>query len=373
MSMPSSPPSTSADVPCATIGRTLAEPEVRVRVGERQVLAADMRDLRDLWEATSFRLELVQANPECVAAERDGLRERTAPPYALSYTPAPTPAAVLEKSDKIPVAILREEGSNGDREMAAAFLAAGFEPWDVAMSDLLAGRITLDRFRGVVAVGGFTYADVLDVGQGLGRRRSASTTDLWAQFEAFLDRPDTFSLGVCNGCQLLALLGWVPWRGLERRRPTALRPQRLGPLRVALRDRHHPDEPGHHAARHGGLDPRHLVRPRRGARLFPDADDPRPGRGGEPRPDPLRRRRRPGHRGVPLQPQRLAAGIAGLCSPDGRHLAMMPHPERTFLTVAVGLDAAGLARDLEVSPWLRMFQNAREWCEERLNVQRSNV
>ncbi len=149
-----------------------------------------------------------------MAAERDGLRERSAPPFVLSYTPAATPAAVMEKSDKIPVAMLREEGSNGDREMAATFLAAGFEPWDVAMSDLLAGRITLERFRGVVAVGGFAHADVLDAGKGwAGSIRF--NHDLWAQFEAFLDRPDTFSLGVCNGCQLLALLGWVPWRGLE--------------------------------------------------------------------------------------------------------------------------------------------------------------
>ncbi|MBD3873209.1 MAG: phosphoribosylformylglycinamidine synthase, partial [Acidobacteria bacterium] len=203
-----------ADVPCQQIGKTLADPEIRIAVGGHEVLRADMRDLRDLWEETSFRLEFEQANPECVAAERGGLRHRKAPPYRLSFTPQPTAPEIMDRDSKIQVAILREEGSNGDREMAAAFLAAGFDPWDVAISDLLAGRITLERFRGVAAVGGFAHADVLDAAKGwAGSIRF--NRDLWSQFETFLDRPDTFSLGVCNGCQLLALLGWVPWRGLD--------------------------------------------------------------------------------------------------------------------------------------------------------------
>jgi phosphoribosylformylglycinamidine synthase len=230
----------AAEVPCEVIGRTVIEPEVRVVFGGQEVFSADMRDLRDTWEATSFRLELEQADPGCVAAERDGLRNRTAPPYALSFIPQPTPPDIMALGSKIPVAILREEGSNGDREMAATFLQAGFEPWDVAMSDLLAGTVTLDRFRGLVAVGGFAHADVLDAAKGW----SASirfNRDLWSQFEAFLGRLDTFSLGVCNGCQLLALLGLVPRRGL---------------------DGAYPSQPGRHAARDGGLDPRHLVGPR---------------------------------------------------------------------------------------------------------------
>lgn len=105
------------------------------------------------------------------------------------------------------VAIIREEGSNGDREMAAAMYVAGLEPWDITMSDLLAGRATLDEtFRGCVFVGGFSYADVLDSAKGWagGIRFNPSVK---AQFEAFFARPDTFSLGVCNGCQLAALLG----------------------------------------------------------------------------------------------------------------------------------------------------------------------
>ncbi len=351
-----------AGVPYALIGGTLAEPEIRVTVGGRPVLAADMRDLRDLWEATSFRLELEQANPECVAAERDGLRERSAPPYALTYAPTATAADVMKKSNKIPVAMLREEGSNGDREMAATFLAAGFEPWDVAMSDLLAGRITLDRFRGVVAVGGFAHADVLDAGKGwAGSIRF--NRELWAQFEAFLDRPDTFSLGVCNGCQLLALLGWVPWRGLEG----AAQPRfvRNASGRFESRFATVTIQPSPSVMLRGmegstlGIWSAHGE----GRALFPD-----PAILEEVEAQTLAPIRFVDDGGAvtenyPHNPNGSPRGIAGLCSPDGRHLAMMPHPERTSMTWNWGWMPRAW-RDLEVSPWLKMFQNAREWCED---------
>ena len=132
-----------------------------------------------------------QAAAECVDAEQRGLATRQAPRWALPWTPAWTPPDVLAPGDRPRVAVLREEGSNGDREMAAALHAAGLEPWDVAMSDLLAGRVRLDGFSGLVCVGGFSYADVLDSAKGWAGaiRRNH---DLWAQFVAFRERPDTF-------------------------------------------------------------------------------------------------------------------------------------------------------------------------------------
>jgi Phosphoribosylformylglycinamidine (FGAM) synthase, glutamine amidotransferase domain len=200
-------------VGCLPIGRTLAAPTVRIAVDGEVVLEDDVRALRDLWEATSFELEKLQADPGCVEEERRGLAARTAPPFALGFEPRPTAPEVLARPAKVPVAVLREEGSNSDREMAAALALAGFEPADVTMSDLLAGRAHLDDYRGLVAVGGFSYADVLNSAKGWAgtirfNRRLAE------QFEAFRSRPDTFALGVCNGCQLFALLGWVPWRGI---------------------------------------------------------------------------------------------------------------------------------------------------------------
>ncbi len=351
-----------AEVPCEVIGRTVIEPEVRIAVNGSEVLSADMRDLRDLWEATSFRLELEQANPDCVTAERDGLRGRTAPPFALSFIPQATPPAIMERASRIPVAILREEGSNGDREMAATFLAAGFEPWDVAMSDLLAGTITLDRFRGLAAVGGFAHADVLDAAKGWAASIKFNS-GLWSQFQAFLDRPDTFSLGVCNGCQLLALLGLVPWRGInDTAQPRFVRnvsgrfESRFATVTVrpspAIMLRGMQGSTLGIWSAHG-----------EGQALFPDQTI-------------LQRIKAEGLAPIrftddsgeiteayPHNPNGSPHGIAGLCSSDGRHLAMMPHPERTATLWQWGWMPTDWRQDLEVSPWLKMFQNAREWCE----------
>lgn len=351
------------DVPAVAIGRTVAEPRVRVVVGGREALDADMRKLRDTWEATSFALEGLQADPATVEQEASGLARRTAPAYRLGFSPAPTAPAVLHAPKRPAVAILREEGSNSDREMAAAFRMAGFEPWDLSMSDLLENRTSLERFRGLVAVGGFSYADVLDSAKGWAGVIRFNDT-LRQQFDAFYDRPDTFTLGVCNGCQLFALLGWVPWRGLE----TTAQPRFVG------------NASGRFESRFATVtvepSPSILLRGMEGSTLgiwlqhgegrahFPDpavldrvlAEDLAPIRYADDAGRPTE--------AYPFNPNGSPHGIGALCSPDGRHLAMMPHPERTFLTWQWSWMPREWRRDLQASPWLKLFQNARQWCDE---------
>jgi len=352
------------DVPCIAIGRTLAEPRVWIGVGGGAVLDEDMRALRDLWEWTSFQLDRRQADPGCVAEEQSGLAHRRAPSWGLGFDPEPTPAEVMCRAEMIPVAILREEGSNGDREMAAAFHAAGFEPWDVTMSDLLAGRIDLDRFRGLAAVGGFSYADVLDSAKGwAGTIRF--NDGLRRQFEGFAARPDTFSLGVCNGCQLLALLGLVPWRGLAD--PIQPRFVRNASGRFESRFVTVKIEPSPAVLLDGmaGSTLGIWVQHGEGRALFPDravldrvlADGLAPVRFAD---DEGRITE-----SYPFNPNGSPEGIAALCSSDGRHLAIMPHPERCFLKWQWGWMPSQWRRDLKTSPWLRLFQNARIWCEEK--------
>jgi phosphoribosylformylglycinamidine synthase len=351
----------AARVPCVTIGRTVPEARVRVSVDSSTILDADMRDLRDLWEATSFELDALQADPALVARERAGLRSRKAPAWSLTYTPAATAPGLLERAAKPKVAILREEGSNGDREMTSAFYAAGFEPWDVTMSDLRAGRITLDGFRGAAFVGGFSFADVLDSAKGwAGVVRF--NDDLRRQFDAFYDRTDTFSLGVCNGCQLMALLGWVPWRGIaDPVQPRFIRnasgrfESRFATVRIeespAVMFRGMAGSvlgvwTAHGEGRAWFPDAAILERVERDrlvAVRFADDD-------GRPTED------------YPFNPNGSPKGITGLCSPDGRHLALMPHPERTAVPWQWGWMPPAW-RAYGVSPWLRMFQNARAWCE----------
>ncbi len=330
------------DVPCAAIGRTAAGTRIQIRVNGSPVLDDDVRGLRDLWEATSFQLDRLQADPDHVEQEEAGLRRRASPPFALSFTPRETAPAIVQGGERIPVAILREEGSNGDREMAAAFHLAGFEAWDVTMSDLAAGRVRLDRFRGLAAVGGFSYADVLDSGKGwAGTIRFDD--GLRRQFDAFYDRPDTFSLGVCNGCQLFALLGWLPWRGLTDAHQPRFIHNASGRFESRFATVTIQDSPAVMLRGMAGSTLGIWVQHGEGRAYFPEGSGARPDPGRGPGPASLRRRRRPDHRGLPLQPQRLAARHRR------SHLARRPapgddaSPRADLPEVAVGVDASPVA------------------------------
>ena len=350
-----------ANVPIQTLGKTTARSEIRISVNDQRVLAAPMPALRDLWEATSFQLERLQTNPMCVAREEAALATRTGPQFAAPFAPMPTPPSVLNARCKPKVAIVREEGSNGDREMTSAFFAAGFEPWDITTTDLLSGAIALDGFRGVVFVGGFSYADVLDSGKGwAGAIRF--NDDLRAQFDAFYHRADTFSLGVCNGCQLMALLGWVPFPGLaDADQPRFIRNEsarfesRFSTVQIQ-------DSPAVMLKNMAGASLGIWVAHGEGRAFFP-------------RVDVLSRvidqNLAPARyvdddnaitEAYPFNPNGSPHGIAALCSPDGRHFAMMPHPERAFLKWQWPYMPPHWQRELKASPWLQMFQNAREWC-----------
>ncbi len=351
-----------ASVPATRIGRTCPQPSVQVRVGGQTVLDASMPELRNLWEETSYQLELLQANPACVEQERAGLSQRTAPPFRLGFHPAPTDPRRAAERSRFKVAVLREEGSNGDREMASAFHLAGFETWDVTMTDLSSGSVDLDGFRGLVFPGGFSYADVLDSAKGWAGVIRFDPR-IWDQVQQFYERPDTFSLGICNGCQLMALLGWVPWPEIpDLRRPRFIH-NRSGRFESRFTSVRIDESPAVMLQGMAGSILGVWVAHGEGQAYFPDAAVLEAVE---------REKLAPVHyvddgglatEQYPFNPNGSPHGIAGLCSADGRHLVMMPHPERTFLKWQWGWMPEDWKRDLEVSPWLRMFQNARIWCE----------
>ena len=337
--------------------------EVAVAFRGAEVLRSTVAALRDAWEATSFALEGLQTNPQCAAAERDALAARKGHAWALSYAPAPTSGALMALSEKPKVAVLRHEGTNGDREMGAAFCAAGFEAWDITMNDLLNGDAALDgRFRGVAFCGGFSFADVMDSGKGWAGSIKFNAS-LLAMFEAFRAREDTFSLGVCNGCQLMALLGWVP--GAE-------------PMGGGQQPRFIENESGRFESRFSTLKVLEsnsvLLKGMAGSALgvwvahgegrvhFPDEAVEKAVLEG--RQAPLRYCDEDGEptTNYPDNPNGSPHGIAALCSPDGRHLALMPHPERCFLKWQWPYTPPQW-KDHEAGAWLKLFQNAREFCE----------
>ncbi|KAH7287339.1 hypothetical protein KP509_32G050500 [Ceratopteris richardii] len=360
----------AAGISCEVIGHVTSSPTIDISIDGRECLKSSMVDLRDIWEETSFMLEGLQRLDSCVASEKHGLRNRKVPSWKLSFGPSKTLDKFLLAESKPKVAIIREEGSNGDREMSAMVHSAGFEAWDVSMSDLLSNKVHLKEFRGVVFVGGFSYADVLDSGKGWAASIRFNDS-LLGQFEEFYKRSDTFSLGVCNGCQLMALLGWVPGLGTSTESTTKDESQprfihnesgrfecRFGSVSIE-------DSPAIMFKGMSGTTTGIWIAHGEGRVLFPDqlildkVIDSKLA--------PLRYCDDSGEVSevYPFNPNGSPLGIAALCSPDGRHLAMMPHPERCFLMWQYAWYPRGWDVDpAGPSPWMRMFQNAREWCEK---------
>jgi phosphoribosylformylglycinamidine synthase len=353
-------------LPPTLIGETTEEKKIHVTYNSQAVLESDMRALRQVWEETSYRIERLQINPQCADEERKNIFDRKGPGYVIPFKPGQTPAPILEAKKKPEVAILREEGSNGDREMTSAFYQAGFSPWDITMTDLIHGRISLKRFRGLVTVGGFSYADVPESAKGWAGAIRFNER-LRKMFDDFYHRPDTFSLGVCNGCQLFALLGWVPWRGIpdhEQPRFVQNRSGRFESRWVAVKIL---DSPAIMFKGMAGSTLGVWVAHGEGRLHFPQ-----PALMDEVKAKKLvslvfvdDEGRTDGEisQSYPFNPNGSPFGITGLCTPDGRHLAMMPHPERAFLKWQWAWMDPDLNDGLKASPWIQMFQNARAWCD----------
>ncbi|KAJ0578913.1 putative phosphoribosylformylglycinamidine synthase [Helianthus annuus] len=351
------------------VGQVTAEPMISLEIDGVKHLDEKTVDLRDIWEETGFHIETKHKLAACVTAEKEGLKNRHEPAWKLTFTPKFTDENYMNIGSKPKVAIIREEGSNGDREMSAAFFASGFEPWDVTVSDLLNGSVSLSGFRGVVFVGGFSYADVLDSAKGWAASIRFNPS-LLNQFQEFYNRPDTFSLGVCNGCQLMALLGWIPGPNVGGT---------LGSGGDPAQPRFVHNESGGFECRFTNVtikeSPAIMFKGMEGSTLgvwaahgegkayFPNqmifdkvlSSDLAPVRYCDDDGKPTET--------YPFNFNGSPLGVAAICSPDGRHLAMMPHPERCFLM----WQFPWYPKDWDVekkgpSPWLKMFQNAREWC-----------
>jgi phosphoribosylformylglycinamidine synthase len=298
-------------------------------------------------------------DPICAKEEYDQFMDAADPGLcsAPSFDPAEdvaapfTQASAGSKGGARPrIAILREQGVNGQVEMAAAFDRAGFEARDVHMSDLLAGRVSLADFRGVAACGGFSYGDVL--GAGSGWAKSILFNDrARAEFEAFFARQDSFALGVCNGCQMMSQLrdlipGAAHWPQFRRNRSEQFE-ARLVMAEVT-------DSPSIFFAGMAGSRMPIVVSHGEG-RVVHDRE------GSEAA--ALVSLRYVDHRGQPTQrypmnPNGSPEGATGYTTPDGRFTILMPHPERVFRSVQQSWHPDGAAED---SPWMRLFRNARVW------------
>ncbi|TDR28866.1 phosphoribosylformylglycinamidine synthase [Hydromonas duriensis] len=307
--------------------------------------------LHAAWQETSFHIAQLRDNPACVEQEYANPPQALTP--KLSFTPEATAhATYLNISHKPKVAILREQGVNGHVEMAAAFTQVGFDAVDVHMSDLLAGRVNLNDMRGLVACGGFSYGDVLGAGEGWAKT-ILHNEQLRNQFAAFFARPDTFSLGVCNGCQMMSNLkdiipGAEHWPKFVRNRSEQYE-ARL--VQVEITE-----------------SPSILLKGMAGS-VLPIVISHGEGRTSYATNDltAVQNEHKVALRYVdsahnatehyPANPNGAPLGLNGFTSADGRVLIMMPHPERVFRSELFSYKPS----DWDVSPWLQLFQNARKW------------
>ena len=314
-------------------------------------------ELRTAWSETSYRMQSLRDNPACAREEHERVVDAKDPGLFahLTYDPAEDVAApYVLRGARPEVAILREQGVNSQLEMAAVFDRAGFRPADVHMTDLIAGRTTLDRFKGLVACGGFSYGDVLGAGEGWAKSILFNAA-LREQFEAFFARRDSFSLGVCNGCQMMSALktlipGAAHWPRFVRNRSEQFEG------RVALVEVL-PTPSIFFAGMEGSVLPIAVAHGEGRAEFADDAAERACVSGGC-----VSLRWVDNHGRVatayPANPNGSPAGITGLTTTDGRVTIVMPHPERVYRTVQNSWHPEDWGED---GAWTRMFRNARVW------------
>ncbi|MFL7047616.1 phosphoribosylformylglycinamidine synthase subunit PurQ, partial [Vibrio cyclitrophicus] len=338
------------------IGSVEASDELVIKSGESVVIERNRTELRTIWAETTHKMQGLRDNPICADQEHEAKKDNSDPGLnvKLSFDVNEDIAApFINTGAKPKMAILREQGVNSHVEMAAAFDRAGFEATDIHMSDILTGQAVLEEYNGLVACGGFSYGDVLGAGEGWAKSVlfNDSTRD---QFENFFKREDTFSLGVCNGCQMLSNLRelipgaeyWprfvrneserfearfslvevqksdsVFFNGMEgSRMPIAVS---HGEGRVEVRDNDHLNA----IENSGTVALRYVDNNGNQTQQYPN------------------------------NPNGSPNAITGLTTTDGRVTIMMPHPERVFRTVANSWSPEGWG---ENGAWMRMFQNARK-------------
>jgi phosphoribosylformylglycinamidine synthase len=338
------------------IGKLNERDAIEIYRDAKKIYEAPRTELQRAWSEVSWRISRLRDNPACADAEYDTLLDAADPGITpqLSFDPSEDVAApfVAGKGARPRVAILREQGVNSHLETAYAFDRAGFDAYDVHMSDLLAGRATLADFAGAVACGGFSYGDVLGAGEGWAKtiRFNAQLADMFA---AFFARKDTFALGICNGCQMMSSLasmipGAEAWPKFTRNKSEKFE-ARFSLVEVQ-------QSPSlFFSGMEGSRIPVAVAHGEGFADFSQQGDASKAAVA----------MRFVDHRGqateqYPFNPNGSPDGITSVTTPDGRFTVLMPHTERVHRTVQMSWHPQGWNAN-DGSPWLRVFQNARRW------------
>ena len=338
------------------IARVRLDQAISIKQGKKELILSSRKELEIHWARSSFQIQALRDNPKCAQEEFITVGEDDDPGLTAEHQfdiSQDIAAPMIATGIRPLVAILREQGVNSQVEMAAAFTRAGFTAVDVHMSELISGKTTLEQFKGLVACGGFSYGDVLGAGEGWAKSILYNPM-VRDEFQRFFNRPETFSLGVCNGCQMLATLkelipGTDSWPKFIRNESEQFE-ARLSLVRIEKT-------------------PSIFLTGMRGA-LLPIVVSHGEGRATMTRiaMDDLESNeqiamRFSDHFGdptklYPYNPNGSPGGMTAVTSKDGRVLAMMPHPERVFRSVQYSWRPDDWKED---APWMRLFRNARAW------------
>jgi len=337
------------------VGRPAPGARVRIAAGGAALLDEPLLELRRAWSETSFRMRALRDEPACAREEFEALADEDDPGLAArpSFDPDEDVAAPFVARGARPrVAILREQGVNSQLEMAAAFTRAGFAPDDVHMTDVIGGRVTLADYPVLVACGGFSYGDVLGAGEGWAKSILFNARAR-EEFERFFARADTLTLGVCNGCQMVAALaelipGAGRWPRFKRNRSEQFE-GRLSLVEVLA------TRSPFLAGMAGSLLPIAVAHGEGRASFAHQADLAALERADAVALRFVDHHGRPAER-YPANPNGSPAGIAGITSEDGRVTLTMPHPERVFRATQNSWRPRAWHED---SGWMRLFRNAR--------------
>ena len=335
------------------LGTVVSGNDIQINLDSQTVYKQSRIALHRLWSETSWRIARLRDNPACADMEYDRILDaddKGISPVVPFDMKEDVAAPYINTGVRPRVAILREQGSNSHVETAYVMHRAGFEAADVHMTDLMEGRKALDDFKGLIAVGGFSYGDVLGAGEGWAKK-ILFNTKLKEQFSGFFNRTDTFALGICNGCQMMSSLaaiipGAEAWPKFVRNRSEQFE-ARFTMVEV-------PESPSIFFAGMAGLQTPIVVSHGEGRADFSLQGDIQ---------KVLVAMRYVDHNGqsteiYPLNPNGSPDGITSVTTEDGRFTVMMPHAERAFRTVQNSWAPDGWG---ENSPWMRMFRNARKW------------
>jgi len=342
-----------ARLSASLIGAPNARDEVRLVRNAKPVFSAPRIKLQQVWSEVTYRMQALRDNPDCAAEEFERVLDAGDPGLGVKLTFDPSEdvsAPFVSRGVRPAIAILREQGVNGQVEMAAAFDRAGFAARDVHMSDVLSGSVSLAEFKGVVACGGFSYGDVLGAGAGWAKSILFNPRAR-EEFEAFFSRSDVFSLGVCNGCQMMSHLrhlipGAGHWPRFLKNRSEQFE-ARLVMVEVT-------DSPSLFFAGMAGSHIPVVTAHGEGRAVFDSAQAQQVAKVSLRYVD---------NRGAiattyPMNPNGSPDGITGLTTADGRFTILMPHPERIFRPEQMSWHPKGWSED---TPWMRLFRNARKW------------